>query len=82
MELIAYAFDSKCQFKFKKCKFEFEGLEFVLYPGDTNNCEVIQVIINDTIDRERTYQSINKFLDSFGWVNNCSFEYKDCCAFG
>ena len=82
MELIAYAFDSKCQFKFKKCKFEFEGLEFVLYPGDTNNCEVIQVIINDTIDREKTYQSINKFLNSFGWVNNCSFEYKDCCAFG
>ena len=66
MELIAYAFDSKCKFRFKKCKFRFEGLEFVLYPGDTNNCEVIQVIIDNISEREKTYQSINKFLNSFG----------------
>lgn len=82
MELISYAFDSRCQFKFKKCKFKFEGLEFVLYPGDTNNCEVIQVIIEDSSKREETYQSINRFLNSFGWINNCSFEYKGYCAFG
>ena len=82
MELLAYAFDSRCQFKFKKCKFKFEELEFVLYSGNVNTCEVIQVIIDNDSKREKTYQILNKFLNSFGWTNNCSFEYKGYCAFG
>ena len=29
MELLAYAFDSRCKFRFKKCKFKFEGDVFM-----------------------------------------------------
>ena len=73
MELLSYTFDSKCRFKFKKCKLKFADIEFVFYTGDRNNCEVLQVIIDDSSKREKIFQTINKFLNSFGWANHCSF---------
>jgi hypothetical protein len=82
MELLSFAFDSRCKFRFSKCRFEFEETEFVLYAGDADNCEVIQVIINDESERERIYQVINKFLNDYGWANYCSFDYRGFCGFG
>ena len=82
MELLSYAFNSKCKLSFRKCKFKFEGLELILYAGNEDNCEVIQVVVNNSNEREKTFQIINKFLNSFGWANYCSFEYEGYCVFG
>jgi len=82
MELLSFAFDSRCKFAFNKCRFEFKKIEFVLYAGDADNCEVIQVIINDESEREQTYRIINKFLNNYGWANHCSFDYRGFCGFG
>lgn len=82
MEILSYSFDFNCKFAFKKCKFEYEGLEFVFYCGDENNCEVIQVSNKDENERDKIFRILNKFLNSFGWANHCSYEYKGYCAFG
>ena len=82
MELLSYAFDSRCNFRFKKCKFRFEDLEFVFYSGNKDHCEVVQVINDERKKREQIFQIINKFLNSFSWANHCSFGYRGYCAYG
>ena len=82
MEILSYSLDFKCKFAFKKCKFEYEGLEFVFYCGDEKCCEVIQVISKEENERDKIFRILNKFLNSFGWTNHSSYEYRGYCAFG
>jgi len=75
MQILAYAFDSTCEFPFQKCMFKFQGRELVIYSGNEEHCDIIQTIIADPDEWEEVVQIINKFLFCFGWDNKCSFHY-------
>lgn len=82
MEVLSYAFNSKCTFPFERCLFKFEGREFALISGNEEYCEVIQTIIDNPKERSEVFEAIHKFLFRFGWANNCSFNYRGHIAEG
>ncbi len=82
MELLTYAFDSSCTFPFKRCLFKFDGREFVLISGTEEYCEVLTIIIDNSKERDKIFNTIQKFLFCFGWANDCKFNYRGYLAEG
>lgn len=81
MMLVSMAFDEgDCVLEFRRCLFEYNGREFMLYPGNNKRYMSIDTVVLNEQDDDIAFEQIHEFLYLFGWENQCHFHFLNSSA--
>lgn len=76
MELFSMAFEHvRGGFEFDRCLFEYQGQEFMLYPGNEKRHLSVDTLAMRRQSFEEVFKKTHEFLCLFGWANQCSFYF-------
>ena len=74
MDLVSYVIDGNGILPFDTCLFRFEGREFAFHGGTDTECYSVETIIDDQSEFDAAYDTLQRFLNGFGWDNHCAFQ--------